>query len=100
MRNPYPHLASFLGGWFHQDFDLVGSTLEEVVAEFKRSAAPGESGVICREIDQFLKDHGAAAGDGFAGAFDIGVDPLGFAPTVQAFLLTIREQLGGLAAAP
>jgi hypothetical protein len=98
MSRPYPHLASFLGGWFHQDFDLVGSTLEEVVAEFKRSAAPGESEVICRDIDQFLKDHGAAAGEGFAGVFDIGVDPLGFAPTVQAFLLTIREQLGEPAA--
>ena len=93
MRSSYPHLASFLGGWFNQDFDLFGSTLEEVVAEFKRSAAPGESGVICREIDRFLADHGAAAGQGFAEVFDIGVDPLGFAPTIQAFLLAIREQL-------
>ncbi len=93
MRHSYSHLASFLGAWFNQDFDLFGSTIEEIVAEFKRSATPGEAAVICRDIDQFLHDHGAAAGRGFAEAFEIDVDPLGFAPTIQAFLLTIREQL-------
>jgi CdiI immunity protein len=98
MSTAYPHLASFFGGWLHQDFDLAGSTLEAVLAEFKRSAAPGEVAMICRDVDQFLKDHGAAAGQGFAGAFDIDVDPLSFAPTIQAFLLTIRDQLGGPAA--
>ena len=93
MNRPYAHLASFFADWLHQDFDLSGATLEEVLAEFKRSARPGEARAICREVDQFLQDHGAAAGEGFAKAFEMEVDPLGFAPTIQAFLLTIREQL-------
>lgn len=32
----YPHLDSLIGGWFHQDFDLEGDTLEEVVAAYKK----------------------------------------------------------------
>ena len=98
MTRPYAHLASFFADWLHQDFDLSGATLEEVLAEFKRSARPGEASAVCRDVDRFLKDHGAAAGEGFAQAFALDVDPLGFAPTIQAFLLTIREQLGERAA--
>ena len=95
MNRPYAHLASFFADCLHQDFDLSGATLEEILAEFKRSAQPGELSAVCRDVDQFLKDHGAAAGEGFAQAFEMEVDPLGFAPTIQAFLLTIRDQLGG-----
>ena len=98
MNRPYAHLASFFAGWLHQDFDLSGATLEEILAEFKRSAQPGEASAVCRDVDRFLKDHGAAAGEGFARAFEMEVDPLGFAPTIQAFLLTIKDQLGGPAA--
>ena len=98
MNRPYAHLASFFSGWLHQDFDLSGETLEDVVAAFNRSAGPGEASAVCRDVDQFLTDHGADAGRGFAEAFEIDVDPLGFAPTIQAFLLTIRDQLGGPAA--
>ena len=29
----FPYLDALVGGWFHQDFDLAGGTLEEVVAE-------------------------------------------------------------------
>jgi len=93
MNRPYAHLASFFSDWLHQDFDLSGATLEEILGKFKRSAQPAELSAICRDVDQFLKDHGAAAGEGFAQAFEMEVDPLGFAPTIQAFLLTIREQL-------
>ena len=98
MNRPYAHLASFFADWLHQDFDLSGQTLEEVVAAFKRSAGPGAASAVCRDVDQFLSDHGAAAGRSFAEAFEIEVDPLGFAPTIQAFLLTIRDQLGEPAA--
>lgn len=98
MNRPYAHLASFFAGWLHQDFDLSGETLDEVLAEFKRSAKPGEASAVCGDVDRFLKDHGVDAGRGFAEAFEMEVDPLGFAPTIQAFLLTIRDQLGGPAA--
>ncbi len=35
MRQKFPELASFMGGWFHHDFHIHGDTLEEVVAAFK-----------------------------------------------------------------
>ena len=34
----FPYLDALVGGWFHQDFDLAGGTLEEVVAAFKKSS--------------------------------------------------------------
>jgi len=32
----YPYLNAFIGGWLHQDYDIDGDTLEEIVASFKR----------------------------------------------------------------
>jgi hypothetical protein len=36
----FPDLDTLLGGYFHQDFDIFGNTLAEVVATFKKDTAP------------------------------------------------------------
>jgi hypothetical protein len=35
LHEPCPFLRQLLGGWFHQDFDIDGDTLEEILAKFK-----------------------------------------------------------------
>jgi hypothetical protein len=34
----YPALADFLASWFHQDFDIEGETVAEVVAAYRSSS--------------------------------------------------------------
>ncbi|WP_436190346.1 contact-dependent growth inhibition system immunity protein [Pseudorhodoferax sp. LjRoot39] len=49
-RRPFPDLASFMGGWFHQDSDLHGDSLEEVVAAFK---AESDAALVAPLVDDF-----------------------------------------------
>ena len=52
------HLDALVGGWFHQDFDLAGGTLEEVVAAFKKSS-PSEDWLGTKaDIKRFLRTRG------------------------------------------
>jgi len=50
----FPELASFMSGWFHQDFDIHGETLEEVVAAFKADSGAELLAPLIADIDAFL----------------------------------------------
>jgi len=53
--HPYPYLNAFIGGWFHQDYDLDGETLEEIVGAFKRRSPERDWQVVITDIARFLK---------------------------------------------
>ena len=40
----YPALADLIGAWFHQDFDLEGETISDVIAAFRAVASAAELG--------------------------------------------------------
>ena len=40
QEHEYPYLANLIGCWFHQDYDIAGSTLEAVIASFKKESNP------------------------------------------------------------
>ena len=94
MKNRYEHLASFLGAWFHQDFDLAGSTIEEIVNAYLASARKDDIENVRRDIQAFLKDHPNDASEKFTDTFDLDVDPAGFAPSGESFLQAICKALG------
>ena len=79
----YPHLDAFLGGWFHQDFDLVGDTLEEIVAAYRESAGVDEAEAVRSDIAAFLLDSAGAVEDDLGRVFVLDIDPLGFAPSAR-----------------
>lgn len=94
---PYPRLAAFLGGWLHQDFDLEGETLAEVVAAYRRVSTPAERAGVRAEIDRFLRTADAHRIDAeFEATFAPDVDPRAFAADAGAFL----GLLGALLADP
>ena len=54
----YPALSDLLGGWFDQDYDLTGETLEEILSDYVSVKAPQQRAVTRAEIDQFIRTFG------------------------------------------
>lgn len=54
----YPHLRTFLDSWFHQDFELGGDTLQEIVFNYKKSVYDDELQATRNEIAAFLNRFG------------------------------------------
>jgi hypothetical protein len=83
----YPELETLIGGWFHQDFDINGNTLEEVVAAYRAVTPAHQQRALAGEIRRFLDDEDVETA--FEQRFKPDVSPSGFAPTTREFLQRI-----------
>ncbi len=54
----YPHLDALLGGYFHQDFDIFGNTLAEILATYRQDASESERQGTVSDIHRFLAEFG------------------------------------------
>jgi hypothetical protein len=52
----YPYLDALVGGWFHQDFDIDGNTLEEVLASYRDRSPPGDHLGAKADIQRFIEN--------------------------------------------
>ena len=93
MRLLFPELASFISGWFHQDFDIRGDTLEEVVSAFKAESDAELVAPLVADIDAFLATGNEGMEDRFQDCFRPDVIPTSFRPTTREFLVAIRAAL-------
>ncbi len=93
MKQAFPYLANFLGGWFHQDFDLEGDTVGEVVQAFARVSDPQEWHDLLADIDRFVQSHGPDLDGTFQVMFNPDIDPRAFAGSTGAFLQEIARTL-------
>lgn len=89
----YPQIAALMGGWFHQDFDLVGETVAEIAADFARSASARDIAALVVEIDQFCAEHGDNLDAAFESCFAPQVIVAAFSGSTAAFLADLRAQL-------
>lgn len=93
VPEPYRHLTAFLQSCFHQDFDLVGDTVEEIVIATKQTATRDDMEAIVAEIAAFLASPLPNRAVQFEQLFDLDIDPLGFAPSVEEFFGAITRVL-------
>ena len=98
-RTRYEALGHFLGGWFHQDFDIEGETWEEVVDAYLRSATTHDAAAVARDVDAFLADAGPGADEAFARVFRPDVEPAGFGLTPSGWLVALAARLRAAAGA-
>jgi len=82
-----------MGGWFHQDFDLNGDTLQEIMSAYSAVTPPDQRRRLVAEIARFIGESDEID-DRFQRTFHPDVLPTGFAPTTRDFL----EQIAQLAA--
>jgi hypothetical protein len=57
-KTQYPHLAALLDGYFHQDFDVNGSTLEEIIDKSRADSSPAEIDGTIQDIHRFIQAFG------------------------------------------
>ena len=93
MDHSYSTLGQFLGGWFHQDFDLDGETITDVVSAYCKTASEADIQSLRADIRRFLRDHGDEPGPAFDEIFDPDIDPTALASSVRDFLETIDASL-------
>lgn len=90
----YPQLDSLIGGWFHQDFDLEGSSLEEIVAAYKKVHLPRDWSHTRADIQRFLQGRDdAQVKEDLVRLFQPGGDPEAWGMTARQWLLCILELL-------
>jgi len=89
----YPHLAEVIGGWFHQDFDLEGETVAEIIAAFNKVSTAQQREAVIDEIHEFLQADDARVETDFIRIFNPDIEPTGFAPSTRAFLEEIARQV-------
>jgi hypothetical protein len=90
----YPTLAALMGGWFHQDFDIEGSTVSEVLKSFNLVTPAAERVRLEAEITRFLAAHPDDLDASFDATFQPDVIPSVLAGSTRAFLEKVRDSLG------
>lgn len=82
----YPALANLIGAWFHQDFDIEGETVAEVVAAFKSSEPAARQAEVRRDIERFLGENAEDLEARFEAIFQPGVIPSALSGSTRGFL--------------
>lgn len=54
----YPGLADLLGGWFDQDYDLIGWELGEILPDYAASNDKQQRELTISDIDRFIATYG------------------------------------------
>ena len=52
----FPYLWTLMGGTFHQDFDINGNTLEEIISSFREDTSPDIWRQTKSDIERFLAE--------------------------------------------
>jgi hypothetical protein len=57
-KTAFPHLYYLLGAHFHQDFDINGNTLEEILATCRKDLPTEDRKETAAEIHRFIAAYG------------------------------------------
>lgn len=82
----YSAIAEFMGGWFHQDFDLEGGTVSEVMNSFRVMTPIADQMKLKSEIGRFLDEHPDDLDEAFEATFRPDVIPSALSGSTRAFL--------------
>lgn len=91
--NRYPRLADLLGGWFHQDYDIEGETVVEVIGAFRAVTPADQQAALRTDISAFLTEHSETIEEDFETIFQPDITPSAFSGSTRAFLEEIQALL-------
>jgi hypothetical protein len=89
----YTALLDFMGAWFHQDFDIQGNSVVEIVGAYRSVTPPDEQRKLKSDIQRFLAEHPSDLDAAFEETFQPDVTPSAFSGSTRAFLEEIRDLL-------
>ncbi len=89
----YPRLADLIGGWFHQDYDIEGDTIPEIMGSFLAVTPADQREDLRQEISRFLSEHAEQLDEDFEAVFQPDVVPAALSGSTLNFLYEIRALL-------
>lgn len=89
----YPKLADLIASWFHQDFDIEGETVAEVMAACRRVMSIADREATRMEISRFLSVHDEDLEAAFAQTFKPDIIPSVLSGSTRGFLEEISNAL-------
>lgn len=92
-KDNFPVLADLLGGWFHEDFDIEGDTVEEILRAYKATSSDKECRSLVKELLRLMQTEKNALDEEFIRIFNPSIIATEFAPTTFDFLLDILIQV-------
>jgi hypothetical protein len=87
MSHRYPNLQSFMDAWFHQDFDLSGDSVADIVQAYKRTASAQDVAALQADIHGFMQVQAANLAAQFELLFSPEADVAAFSGSTPALLL-------------
>jgi len=91
----YENLYQLICGRFHENFDLFGNTIEELLLSFACECTPEEINVMVAEIDRFKSDHAGNLDAAFEEKFGRQFNPTLWGHTTESFLDELKRLLLG-----
>lgn len=89
----YPKLTELIASWFHQDFDIEGETVAEVMAACRRVMPTADREATRTEISRFVSLHEEDLEAAFERTFKPDVIPSVLSGSTRAFLEEISNAL-------
>jgi hypothetical protein len=89
----YPELKQLFGAYLHQDYQLFGDTLEEVIETYIRDSSPGQCRQMLDEIARFRSEHSANLDTALATIHGTEFDPSLWGLTAESFLKLLESML-------
>jgi hypothetical protein len=88
----FPALADLIGACFHQDYDIEGETIPEIVGAFRAVTTPAERANVCTDIARFIAEHPDDLEEALEITFQPGVVPSAFSRVLPVRFLTISTK--------
>ena len=88
-NNDFLCLARLLGGYFHQDYDIISDDFRDIVRVFKEDSSVSERACTLADIRRFLLRFGQAEDSlekAFATIFSPAIVPAGWGLTTRQWL--------------
>lgn len=89
----FPYLQSFVHGYFHQDFDIVGDTVTDIVTEYKAAAHAYDVMGLKADIARFIHQYADNADEAFVAIFNPDIDPVAWSGSTIAWLREVEKAL-------
>ena len=87
----FPELDQLFGVYFNQDFELLGDTIEEIVAAYSKDMSGERRSALHREIETYLKAHPSDLDSAFTARYGFDFDPAPWGHTTLSFLRRVQE---------
>ena len=93
IERRFPLLATLMDAYFHQDFDLAGETVAEIVGEWRASASAADIERLRTEVQHYRALVGSEIETAFERDFKPQIIPAAFSGSTAQFLQEIVAAL-------